>query len=481
MKRNISQALAMITGSLVLLLGGVHCGKSEKADMEIARELIRTLDKIPGLSIKTGPANRTAVPSGQGRYLITLKDPDITFDISGLNIGVSAKDTKIPISAKEIVFQYGPNESYLELVSVKDIYMVFSSSGPTGAADETKNNSPLPGMAAKMSIGNVSFKNYDISPCLDTKATDLMELVIECLRKNPSSESRVEQIAYEINFLSRELKKISLHMNMEKIEGRQKALADAFVSLYRKGGQIPDFSKALKKAEVLFDLEMNGSLFKVSVKENENLLGEGTIDIMSLSYFLKPDETRAFFIYGFDWDFKNLKLSIPGNKEIEMLGQVNELGMKLSLENLSAAFVQAYFGLVKKNMEMSAALDKEKLRQQQMTMGFTIASEFMKSKPVIKFSLSPFKHRLGELEAQFDFQFCNFMAPPQGKAVVKIPQLEAILLKLKEDILSPKTLEFLSGLVTKYVRVDEKGDGTVTFEIKADQPGKFFLNDKLLR
>jgi hypothetical protein len=304
----------------------------------------------------------------------------------------------------------------------------------------------------------------------------------EILEKNQSLEAVAEHLTYELGFLSKEHKKISILLDIEKVESHQKAISDIFISLYKKGRELPDVSKALMQGKALLDLEMNSSVVKLSVKENENVKGSGTVDHTSFSYFFKPDETNSFFIYGFTWDMKNLKLSVPSNKEIELAGNIHQWGMKFSLENLTAPFVKSYFDLVKKNYEMSAAGDKEKLRQQQMTMGLTIASEFMKSKPAIKFSISPFKHYFGELEAKLNFQFLNLMAPPVGKAVVNIPEIDEILNKIAgEKSLSQKTREGLLKLAKKYVLVDENGNGTITFETRQDQPGTFFLNGKPIK
>ncbi|UCH95947.1 MAG: hypothetical protein JSV88_03630 [Candidatus Aminicenantes bacterium] len=485
MKRNFFLKLTMLSVPLALFLLISNCEKLQKtgdADMEIAKKLVQTLNELPGLTFEVETTNMTTEPSGKGRYLIILKDPAIAVDISGLNIGLPVKDTKIPVKTKEVVFQYGPKEKYLALVSSKDISFDWDFSGSMEIPGKAKEKPGLPAAALKLSMEEVTFKNYDISPLLDTKTNDLMELAVQLLGKNQSFESVVKNFTYEFGFLSKEKKKIAFLMEIEKLESYQRALSEVFISLYRKGSESPDFSNILKQGKALLDLEMKCSLFKVSAKEDEKLSGGGIIDDVSFSYFLKPDKTKSFFIYGFNWDMKDMKLSIPGNKEIELAGRIKEWGMKFSLENLSAAFVQAYFDLVKKSLALSASMDKEKFRQQQMVMGLTIVSEFMKSKPIIKCSISPFKHDLGELDAQFNFQFFNLMTPPVGKAAVKIPKLEDMLTKIKgEKLLSPKTAESLLKIIKKYVITDENGNGIVTLETKPDQPGIFFLNGKPIK
>lgn len=481
MRRNISISVMMISVSLALFLIP-NCGKpreTAKTDMETAAELVQILNKVPGLTIQAEPGNMIVEPTEKNRYLITLKDPAIGFDISKIKMGIPIKDTKIPVKIKEVVFKYAPAEKYLQLVSVTELFLGWDFSGFIQTAADAKDKPGLAGMTIKISMGKAAFKNYDISPLLNTKTKDLMELVGELLEKNQSSEAVAEHLTYDIGFLSKEQKKISILLDIEKMESHQKALSDIFISLYKKERELPEVSKVLANGNALLDLAMTNSSLKLSVKENDHLWGSGTVDDMSFSYFLKPDETNSFFIYGFTWDMKNMKVIVPGNKEIELAGNINHWGMKFSLENLTASFVKSYFDLVKKNYEMSTAMDKEKMRQQQMMMGFAIASEFMKSKPAIKCSISPFKHHLGELAAELNFQFLNLMAPPVGKAVVNIPKINEILTRIKEEqSLSQKTREGLLKLAKKYVQVDENGNGAVTFETKQDQPGTFFLNGK---
>lgn len=372
---------------------------------------------------------------------------------------------------------YDPRGKYLELVSFRELFLELEWLEFVNPAVPVKARPGLQGMTIKMSIGKAAFKNHDISPLLEAKTKDLMELVGELLGKNQSPGAVVEHITYDLAFLSKEKGKISILLDIEKMESRQKALSDIFISIYKKERELPDVSKVLKQGKALLDLDMSTSAVKLFVKANENVVGSGTVDGTSFSYFFKPDETNSFFIYGFTWGMKNLQVLVPGNKEIESAGDIDQLGIKFSVENLSAPFVRSYFDLVKKSQEMSAAVDKEKLLQQQMTMGLTIASEFIKSKPAIKFSVSPFKHHFGELKAELNFQFLNLMALPVGKAVVNIPGINEVLAKITgEKLLSQNTRERILKFAQKYVLIDGNGNGTITFETKPDQPGTFFLN-----
>jgi hypothetical protein len=481
MKRNISMVLLLGSLAFVLIVSG--CGKPGKrgtTDIDIAEELIQELNTIPlGLSVKVEPAKRIVEPSGKDRYLVIFKDPDITIDTSAykeLNIHLPFKEPRIPLKTKEVVFKYGPDEKYLQLVSLKEMSCDWDFSEAIKSAGKVDEKSGLTGMGIKCSVGNATFKNYDLSPLLAVKAKNLIQLLTGFLGKNQSVESVVDHIRYEFRFVDRQETR-SFLLEAEKIESRQAILPDIFISLYSKENRAVDLAKALKEGAVLLDLGLNCSGFKLSVKKNEQVLGEGAVDHLALSYFLKPDQSHSFFIYGFDWKLDHLTLSVPGSAWIERAGHLKEWGMKFSLENLSAAFVQAYFDLLRKTIALSATMDKEAMHQQQMMMGMTIANEFMKAKPVIKCSISPFKHDFGELELDLNFQFLNLMSPPVGKAVVRIPHFEEMLAGIKEQELLPaKILEEITQSAKKYVVVDEKGNGTILFETRADQPGKFFLN-----
>jgi hypothetical protein len=107
MKRNISLRVMMLSVSSALLLSS-YCGsprETVKTDREIAAELVQTLDKIPGFTIKSEPGNMTVEPPGKNLYLITLKNPAIAFDISKIDMSIPIKDKKIPLKLKEVVFK----------------------------------------------------------------------------------------------------------------------------------------------------------------------------------------------------------------------------------------------------------------------------------------------------------------------------------------------------------------------------------------
>ena len=481
MIRNTFKVLPIIC--LTILLAFPNCGKpvktpAQKAD--IAQELIEKLNHIPlGITFQVEPANVSVEPAAQDRYLVTFKNSSTLIDTSifkQLNTGLQLKTGKIPVKTEEIVYKYGPEEKYLEIVSLKGMSVEWDISKVLIVPDANKAK-PLPSeMTVWFSIGSAEFQNYNVSPLLDTKAQNLLELLGAMMGKITSVRYTVNNLGYGVRGEENQ-KKMSFQIEAEKIEGSQKILPEVFISIYLKATQPPNLAKFLEQGSPLLDLSMKFSTLKISFTQGGNLQGEGTAQNLDFSYFLKPNSSKSFFVYGFDWDLKNVKLTVPGNKDLEAIGNIDEMNMKFSLENLSTSFVEAYLNLLRKSMELSGTMDKEKIHQQQMMMGMTIASEFMKSQPVIKCSFAPLKHSLGEMQADIDIKFLNLMAPPVGKAAVTFPKIEETLARIKTS-LSGTIAEKLIKMAKDYLVFDKQGNGRITFEIKQDQPGKFFLNGK---
>jgi hypothetical protein len=472
-----------ILGVFTLVLFVSSCGKTtETADPKIADQLIETINKAPmGFKITAEPANKKVETGENGRYLVTLTNPSATFDTSvykHLNLGTKFKEMKIPMQMKELTFLYGPEEKYLGVTSVKGMLFDFDMAK---MIEMPETDTAMPegfNMRLKFSAENVSLKNFNISPLLESEGKDFLEIAALYLEANQSMDSVIDNITYEISFPTKEKKNISVIMKAGQIKGRQEVSPDFVMPLFWKEKPIPDFAKALEKGKALFSVDAAISNVNVSVKEDEKELGGGSFNNVSLLYYLKPDESKEFFAYGSKWNLENMKLNIPANKNIELLGDIKELGMFFSFEHLTPTFARAYFELIKESMAVPPAGDAAQVQQQKAQMGMKIGMEMVKSQPVIKFAISPCKHYFGELSAEGRFQVLNLMSQA-GKAVVKISKVADILAKLKaEELISAEIVESISQMIAKFVVTDENGDGTVTFEMKQDAPGQFFLNGK---
>ncbi|MCP5101956.1 MAG: hypothetical protein GY950_01190, partial [bacterium] len=127
MKKNL-YATFLILGIVFLCLTVSNCGKEEegitgKGSQDAANQLINALNKpLIGLTVKVDPANISTKPSGAKRLLVTFKNPAMSFNTAALKktaIGAHFKEMEIPITIEEVTYLYGPEEKYLEAVSLK--------------------------------------------------------------------------------------------------------------------------------------------------------------------------------------------------------------------------------------------------------------------------------------------------------------------------------------------------------------------------
>lgn len=483
MKKNIYFTI-LIMGIFSLALIVSFCGKSdEQAGINAANQLIAAFNKSPlGIQMKVEPGNILVKSAANNRFHITFKKPAMTFDTSiykSFVFGENIKEKKIPFQVEEMSYIYGPEERYLEAASVKGMAFKWDWAEMMKKSETTGKTPPAFRMSLEMSLGNLTFKNYNISAMLDPKTKDFMEVVALLIKDSPSMEWSLEEMKYNFMFPEREEKIITVSLAAEKMKGSHTIAEGIFTGLYKKDAPSPDFKKILEQGMTVFDIKAICEGFKVSVKENVKELGGGFIGKTNFSYFVKPDDSKSAFVYGFTWGLENMELSIPEKKDIELAGNIKEMNMNFSIANINPAFAQTFFDLTKESIKISAAADQQSAKQQQMMMGIKFGSALMNSKPVIKLSLSPLKHYFGELSAEGNFQFSVMGAPPVGKAAVNIPNIEEVIQKLKaEKILSPAAVDAIIKIVEKIIVTDENGNGSLTFELKPDHPRKYFLNDK---
>jgi hypothetical protein len=486
MKRNVAWVLTAFLTTSLILLPGCETGIEKKDSGEITDLLAKINSSWSAMGLKI-EAEQTGVNDeplettrGKVRQLFTFKNATITIDTSGLKEirpGTTFKKKKVFLEIKELALRYGPKDDFLQFVSCKGLDLDWNF---TKTEEEAKAGSD---MALKISVGSASFDRYDISPLLNSKTANAMELLAELMAKNPELKTTAENLTYEIHTPLVNRKIMSTVLSFAKIEGKQSYNSDLFYAIYskRKDVTLPNFEKLLQQGTPLFDMTLKGKDFNASLKIDGKQMGSGHMANADISYFLKPDEDRSYFTYGIRLYLEDLKATAAELEGIETLGDFRELGIKASLVNLTPGFTRAYFELLKKSAELSASGNKEEMRKYRSAMGMKIFMELMKSKPKLTFSVSPFKHSLGQLEAKGHFRFSG-VSIPVGKAAVIIPGFHRIRAKLETGGKLPPFIAKSIISALKYMVIeDEAGNGTITFETREDFPGQFFLNGKPIR
>ncbi|MCK5056885.1 MAG: hypothetical protein KAT34_09535, partial [Candidatus Aminicenantes bacterium] len=261
MKKQFSLISVLVIVSLVFLFPG--CGKKEQViGIDDAVELLKKMSQTPlGLTFKAEPAN-IKIKAGQRGSLITLNEPEITFDTSiykELGIPMFLKTEKIPMKVKQLDLLYSPKEKYLELLSLKGF-----------SFDWDLSQGNIQGNVAgtlKVSAQDMSFKGYNLSPLLDEKIEDSLGLLMELLKQNPTIQASAHGLNYEMITQVAD-KEVSFLFGVEEMEWVQKGNAAPLITLFKKGGEKSfDFAGLLSSGSPLFDMEGHFAGLRFSMKQ----------------------------------------------------------------------------------------------------------------------------------------------------------------------------------------------------------------------
>ncbi len=475
--------LILFIFSFVIFLS--NCTKSEKKlNVEEVNILISKINNSPfGLKLKAEPENiitklEKKRAEGKDRYLVTLVQPSVIFDTSVYkSMDTNLKPTKIAIGMKELNLIYGPSEEYLSIVSIKGL--LFDWKPIKMLKQPVKVRKIRSKIKIKVSVENIELKDYDYSCLLRKESKDFIGIISDLINDNPLSESIGNNIKFEMEFLDKDKKKGVFACEIGEAEGMSKVKSDFFAIFLKKKEAKLNLSKLLSEGSSIFEVKMKLSDVFFKAKEEDKDIFKGKIENSSFSYYLRPDNTKSFFEYGNSFSIKNVNVSVPENKGIELATKIEGLQMAFSMEHLTPEFVQSYLDLIKTVMSKKYSVEKEK-QKAVAAQGMKIGGEFMKSKPIIKISFPKFIHYFGELNANAEFQFST-IGPPQGKAIVRIFKIDEVIERIKsEKLLSSKIIQGILKIFKDAFIKDKEDDGVLTFEIKKEEPGVFYLNNKPL-
>ncbi|NIN19191.1 MAG: hypothetical protein GTN82_14645, partial [Candidatus Aminicenantes bacterium] len=466
MKQN-AYARVFIFMFVILVLLVVNCGKSgdNTTGNKVAEKLAQHLNKFTDFEFRTELEHSIVEPLKNNRYRVTFKNSSFTIDLAPAIEFLWKRFSSEEFPYKglftfhidEMILLYDPPQKKLKWEFEKG----FTVCCDFPEFEKDKDGSSLWDIKIKrlhVFAESITHRNLDISMLLTTRETNLSEVLRDFGSEDPqASESIVENLKVEINGVVKNKNNLSIGLEIEKVGNTWKRVEDRDVSLYlsKKDAPVPDLSKTLKKGLAITDGDLDFRRVKVSIKLNGSEWGGGALDRFSWAVFFKPDETGDAFKYGTGFDIKNLKLSIPGNKKIELLSNIKECRISYSLEHLSPEAALAAIDLMKIFFQLGDSADNPKIRSLLMMHLTKFFTESLKSKVGVKFSISPFKHYFGEL-----FVEANIASPPRKtQLLVKISKIDEILKKLEDShVLSPTVLKSISETVEYLVVRHENGD-----------------------
>lgn len=473
MKQNAHVKLSVL-GLLVLGIFLVNCGKPARLSGDkVAEEFINLINKrIPGTQFHVKPGNCLVEPVGNNRYRITLKNSSFTSDFSRIikfideDYSPSNENARpLPDTARveEVVVIYGPEEEYTDVLSMKGLSMDFDYSKMEGEGAFKIGDFKVNKIHA--SVGNITRGDLNTSDLLHSG------------KENPHLlDTTVENIKLELSGITKKKENQTILLEIEKIRHFDEGNQDCLSYILIKDAPPPDLTKILQEGSAVIDFNPEFGKVKISIKKNGAKWGGGTLDSISIPWFLKPDETGNSFKFGIGFGIKNLELAIPGKKEIALLSNIKEFRFEISIEHLKPGAVLAILDYMKKIIQMSDLADNAKA-QEIVLKGITLWAELVKSKPLVKLSIAPFKHYFGEMEVKANARVHGLFSPPDSKISITLFKIDETLKKLKEaNVLSSAQLKEISGSLEKYAVKQESGDAAITIEQKPDQPGIVYVN-----
>ena len=495
MKRSIHTKVITL-GLMVLFLYVVSPGKpGDRLHIKVAVQLLEFLNRqLPGSHFKTDLAKCTVEPVGKNRYRVIFRNSFFSTDLAWI---VKAINKSFPIKMEatsgldtaridEMQIIYGPGgpgEQYLGPLCIKGMKM--SRDTPAHLQKIGKGeSSAFNGFKVTGYFASIEKLTFDDMENIEKSAIwDYQHIISNLL--NPmfdSSGSALKNLKLGMTGVTRGKDTISFALEIAEFGSIKEGLEDPDIRnyMFSPGAPPPDLSKTLEKGMAVTDIKINVGRIKVSLEKNGCLWGSGAVENAFYSLFIKPDNTGKSFKLGYSFGIKNLQLSFPGNKNIQILGDLKESRFLFSLELIPPGAIMALIDMVKIAIQGRDTIDNSASHQIGFQ-GMKFILEAANSEPLARFSISPFKHYFGELSAQADIRLHGLLGRPDVKISLNLCSIEKILKKMRESrVFSPSILMGIAGVINMYMVKKENGDASMTIEVKSDQPGKMLLNGILI-
>jgi hypothetical protein len=462
----------------VILITACGPGAAELS-VDDVQALLRNISQSPlGIRI-TAADGDIGIDSAGGRrggYRITVENPACVIGSEIFQqMELPVQDFELPFSMRELVLIYDPDEPLCQIESAADIRysLDFSRLIPAETRKPKEGEAAAPtNLDFSCSLDDLAFKDYNISPLLDSQGETLLNILFRLMRVNPSWEGAVSGMSVEFSLPQAPDSKVSV----EKAQTRLKAEPEIFTAFFPGEDKGPFLVKPLEEGRDLWDI--HSSLKNMSMVINSP---EGALNVNmtagDVAYYLKPTSDRNAYAFGFDYNIEGMEVRGDQLDKVEALTNIERARFQFSIEGLSPEFLTTYFEMMRQ--AQAASINQDPAVQQEMGMnGLALVGSLAQSKPVISMSLKPFEHRIGKMEAEGRFQFIR-LGPPVGKATIRLFDFEKLGKAIKDNSGIPEEkIDDLMRTLAGVFEVDGGGDGLLTFEIKEEDGSNFYLNGK---
>ena len=416
-------------------------------------------------------------------FVITFKEPGITFDTAVLKeFYPQMKKTVIPVTAKEMVMSYDYKKEQLVLMSFSgvaiDLNLLDLVETNAGKGQEMPVEGPV---LVKFTANKVALKNYNITALLNSTEKTAKEVLLQFMAENYNLHSVVTDMELKASMDLGQERKTNIAITSERVEGHQRMRSDFFTSWLKEEMTAEKADRMMAGGLPLFHVYGKSLNTNVSVESMGKEVAVGNLWQVDFANFLKPDDKGKFFQYGFFYNIKQLRSSIPAADGLEqLLTNFKELNINVIINHITPELVAAYLQMT--SINFSGKYKDDQARQQAlMKEGMGFAQKMLASKPILNFTIMPFRNHFREINLNSSFQFVT-AGWPQGKATVKVKDMSKMAANIeKDDFINGEIKKKMILILNEYFLPDPKDTGVLTFEVEPGQPGRFILNGKPLK
>jgi hypothetical protein len=372
----------------------------------------------------------------------SLSEADIEARIAAL---------KSPLTIEELAFRLKPGEDLLVLESMKNLRANLTILG--------KKKQSVPRLNRMLHIANLSFKDFDFSGFSSDAERGGLARILSRM------EVQAENITLNIHPFALPAEK-GMVFAMESLrlkESLGSGLMDALLSDGTGGLGLAGF------LELCSPLTMELDLQKLSFTEGSVPGGsEGRLDSFLLRGELASAETGLGHRAGLTLNLGGLAVQDAQHTELPKLMNLQNLNLELGLDRVSSV-------LLKILTDRKPGDSPESVRR-------SLLNELGRTRPRLSIALDPLAHALGTLTMRGELTMTEQGAPEgQATAVLSSPSEFERRLRAAGGKIPAKTLERISVFIANFFRSSAYSEGRMTFEIRGDEPGFYYLNGEKKR
>lgn len=472
--KHIYLRMAVLTAAALILSSCT--GVTEKVDTAAVLDILAKINRTPlGVAVAVEDENIRIEPEDRHTFRVTLENPDLSFNQEIYrSFGMEMPEFTIPVNLNMIQLLYAPSRNYLAIGSAGPLAMTFdpskldAESFPGGEGAEE-----LSRMTFSYEIKEMTGNFYDISPVLDYEDEGAVELLTDILQHNQEFSLQAKNLAMEVAG-GKEGEPLSRFTwttgAMESgFEAAPEYIRAFFQPLEEKGV----FEPYLKENKPLFDMHFRMDDSRVAFTAGENPISVD-IKLAGGSYYLRPEKDSQFN-FGFAWEIEGAEASGDQIPAWAAALNINRMDFRFNVSGIPPDLIEGYFEMMQFIRE-AAEKKSDDLQGRIAMKGLALVGKMTNAQPVITMQLVPLDLGAGKIQAEGEFKFIG-MAPPVGKATVMIPDFEGMAEKLQQIPAIPKEkIDPMLAKIRTIFDVKETGEAMLVFEIREDEPGRFYLN-----